>query len=143
MRNNSETGTARPSKRLGIVPTTLAVLGATFVGQAALSHFDETRQHNARAEAQRTVTDCRDVVRCTLGKISLAYQTKFPGMRSVDSKLTGQTVTLGGTTFKVGFAEKLGNVLIDEDGTQFLATEDLDNTIETVNAVLNSETETK
>ena len=138
MRKNNETGTGRSGKRLGVVPTALGILGASFVGQAAVSRLDDNRQHNARAEAQRTITECRDTVHCALGKISMTYQKKFPGLRSVDSKLTGQTIFLGGQTFQVGFSEKYGNTLQSSDGTIFLATNDLNNTIENVNAVLNS-----
>jgi len=145
MRNSPETGKARPlrSKVIPITVGAIGILGASFVGQAGLSEINNMRQNQARAEAQQSIRDCRDSVRCTLGKISLTYQKKFPGLRSVDSKLTGQTITLDGKTFKVGFSEKHGNVLLDQDGTQFLATHDLSNTIENVNAVLRSEGETK
>ena len=145
MRNSLETGKARPprSKVIPITVGAMGILGAYFIGEAGLAKIDESNQNKARAEAQQTITDCRDTVRCTLGKISLAYEKKFPGIRKVNSKLTDQTIALDGKTFKVGMSKKYGNVLIDEDGTQFLATHNLGNTVENVNAVLRAEGETK
>jgi hypothetical protein len=145
MRNISETETARHPKSL-IVPITIGamgIVGLSFAGQAELSKIDENREHKASSEARHTIKDCRDTVRCTLGKISSAFEKKFPGIRSVESKLTGQTITLDGQTFMVSFSNKVGNVLIDRDGTKYLATHDLGNTVESVNSVLRKKEETK
>ena len=86
MQKNSETGTARHPKSL-VIPITMGamgIVGLSFAGQAELSKIDENREHHASSEARQTIKDCRDIVRCTLGKISRTYEKKFPGIRSVE-----------------------------------------------------------
>ncbi len=128
-------------KKLGILPTTLGILGASFLVSAGIGELDTSRQNNARAEAVQTINGCRDLVKCTLGKISLAFQSQFPDLREVKYKLTGKSVTLGDESFKIGQSEKHGSILEAKNGEYFLATRNINNTITNVKRVIENESQ--
>lgn len=111
----------------------LAALGAD--GRVATS-IDQHLLKEARAEDAKVISECRDTVRCVLAQISIAVQSKFPGLREVDYELTGDTIPLGNEEFKVGHHEDIGFVLVGSDGLYFLAGNNLNNTIANVELAL-------
>jgi len=138
MRENIETKKARLPYRPGVLPWILGILGASFIGQAALSPLNEYCQNIAHAREQRVIKG-RDFVRSILTQTDLKFKG-LPRPSSNDYKLTGE-VKLGNEIFKVGFSEKHGDVI--EDGEKVFVVRDLSVAIDNVNSRLEGKSETK
>jgi len=120
----------------------LTILGATTVGPQMIAGVNEHRQMTASAEAQTTITECRDQTRCALGKISLSAERILPkGTHKLNATATGESVTINGDTFEVQQSEH-GIALKDTaNGTQyFMGKLSLNEALEAVQ-VLSSQSE--
>lgn len=97
----------RSSHQLRSFGKTLALGGALYMGMYAAGgvadSINESLRQSARAEAMQTIRDCRDVVLCTLGKISLSNSSRMnpQGLNRMDYK-TLETIQLGDHLCKVG-----------------------------------------
>ena len=138
MREQSETGMARPPKKTRAIPLALGLLGASFAAQQGRLEYDNFHLNKALAK-ERAIIGSRDSVRSELANVNRSYRLSHPSDKKIESRLTGQTVYIGGQVFRLRFSEEHGNILVDEDGTQFFATHDLDNTIDIVNSKLRAE----
>lgn len=109
-----------PSNEIGLIESsshqlrsfgkTLALGGALYMGMYAaggvVDGINESLRQSARAEAMQTIRECRDVVLCTLTKISLSNSARMnPNNEKGAIYKIVNTIQLGDHECKIGKIE--------------------------------------